>query len=196
MKHHCKIQLRNLITWQIEMPDWLITTKTIPLAKNNETKNTRNYRPIALQNAIYKIYTGILTEFILDYCQRNSITLEQAAGKTGNRGCTGQLLINKMIYEEVTANRRNLITVWLDYKKAFDSVPHSWIIKSLQPAKVPELIINAIHMSMNKWKTKVYLYGEHSTIETDYIECMKGIRQGDLMSLILFVLAVNPLSYL
>ena len=101
-----------------------------------------------------------------------------------------------MIYEERIANRRNLITVWLDYKKAFDSVPHSWIIKSLQLAKVPEPIINAIHMLMNKWKTKVYLYGEHSTIETDYIEYMKGILQGDLMSQILFVPAVNPLSLL
>ena len=28
-----------------------------------------------------------------------------------------------MIYEEVNENRRNLTTVWLDYKKAFDSIP-------------------------------------------------------------------------
>ena len=74
----------------------------------NETKNAQNYRPIALQNAIYKIYTGILEEFILDHCQRISIiTEEQATGKTGNRGCIDQLLINKMIYEEMIANRRN-----------------------------------------------------------------------------------------
>ena len=125
MKYHLKVQLKKLITCQIEMPDWLITTKTIPIAKNNETKDAQNYRPIVLQNAIYKIYTGILAEFILDHCHRNSIiTEEQAAGKTGNRVCTDQLLINKMVYEEVTSNRRNLITVWLDYKKAFDSVLH------------------------------------------------------------------------
>ena len=101
-----------------------------------------------------------------------------------------------MVYQEVTSNRRNLITVWLDFKKAFESVPHSWVIKSFQLAKVPELVINAIKSLINKWKTKVYLYGETSTIETDYIEYVKGILQGDLMSLILFVLSVNTLSFL
>ena len=40
--------------------------------------------------------------------------------------------INNMIYVEVTQHRRNLMTVWLDYKKAFDSVPHSWIIEALK----------------------------------------------------------------
>ena len=64
-----------------------------------------------------------------------------------------------MVCKEVTSNRKNLITVWLDYKKAFDSVLHSWIIKSLQLAKVPELlVINAIKSLMNKWKTKVYIH--------------------------------------
>ena len=59
------------------------------------------------------------------------------------------------------------------------------------------IAINAIDAKhMNKWKTKVYLYGEHSTIEMDYIEYMKEILQGDLMSLILFVLAVDPLFFL
>ena len=59
------------------------------------------------------------------------MTEEQAAGKLGSWGCADQLLINKMVSDEVIKNRRNLITVWLDYKKAFDSVPHSWIIESL-----------------------------------------------------------------
>ena len=57
VKHHLKIRLRNLITCQTEMTDWLIKTKTILLAKNNETKNAQNYKQIALQNAVYKMYT-------------------------------------------------------------------------------------------------------------------------------------------
>ena len=47
-------------------------------------------------------------------------------------GCKDQLLINKAILEEVRSKRRNLSTPWIDYKKAFDSVPHTWIIKSLE----------------------------------------------------------------
>ena len=106
----------------------------------------------------------------MEHCERNGIvTEEQAAGKRGNWGCADQLLINKMIYEEVVSNRRNLVTVWLDYKKAFDSVPHSWILESLKLAKVSDVIIQAISQLMLKWRTQARLNGEKENIETDFI---------------------------
>ena len=47
-------------------------------------------------------------------------------------GCVDQLLINKVVNEEVRKYRRNLFTIWLDYKKAYDSVPHEWIAETLR----------------------------------------------------------------
>ena len=209
MKGILKKNLVTMLETDIEPPERLLTSKTILLAKNTETsktillaKNTetgdpKNYRPIALQNSMYKIYTAILAEFIMDHCEENNIiTLEQAAGKKGNWGYTDQLLINKMVYEEVKSNRCNLATAWLDYKKAFDSVSHIWLIKSLELAKIPVKIIEAIKRLMVKWRTKVFLYGENSDLETSVIEYLQGVLQGDTLSLIVFVLTVNPLSYL
>ena len=161
------------------------------------TSQAQNYRPIALQNTMYKVYTAILADFIMDHCESNKIiTEEQAAGNRGSWGCSDQLLINKMIHDQFTSKRRNLVTIWLDYKKAFDSVPHSWLIRSLELAKIPERIINAIKQLMFKWKTKVYLYGENKNLGSDFINYLRGILQGDTLSLILFVLSVNPLSFL
>ena len=120
MKGILKKNLVTMLETDIEPPERLLTSKTILLAKNTETGDPKNYRPIALQNSMYKIYTAILAEFIMDHCEENNIiTPEQAAGKKGNWGCTDQLLINKMVYGEVKSNRRNLATAWLDYKKAF-----------------------------------------------------------------------------
>ena len=83
------------------------------------TSQAQNYRPIALQNTMYKVHTAILADFIMDHCESNKIiTEEQAAGKRGSWGCSDHLLINKMIYDQVTSKRRNLVTVWLDYKKS------------------------------------------------------------------------------
>ena len=120
---------------------------------------------------MHKVFTAITSEFIMDHCTTNNIvTEEQAAGKIGSWRCTDQLLINKIVYKEVTKNKSNLTTAWLDYRKAFDSVPHSWIIESLQLAKVPDKIIDVIKMLMSRWRTKLYLYGDKATIETSEIE--------------------------
>ena len=40
------------------------------------------------------------------------------------------------------------------------------------------------------------LQTDNGTITTDYIEYLRGIFQGDSLSLLLFVLSVNPLSFL
>ena len=49
---------------------------------------------------------------------------------------------------------------------------------------------------MTKWRTKLTLNGEHTSLESDELCYLKEILQGDTLSLILFILSVNPLSYL
>ena len=89
-----------------------------------------------------------------DHCEKNNIvTMEQAGGKAEVLGCTEHLLINKMVSDEVICNRRYISTVWLDFQKAFDSVPHSWLIKALELAKMPTEIINAVKSLTNNWAT-------------------------------------------
>ena len=146
---------------------------------------------------MYKVFTAIITDFTIDHCTTNNIiTEEQAAGKLGSGGCADLVLINKMVYDEVIKNKRNLTTVWLDYKKAFDSVAHSWVIESLNLAKIPDEIIEVIKMLMCKWRMKIHLYEEIDSIETSEIEYYKGIIQGDMLSLVLFILSVNTLSFI
>ena len=74
----------------IELSEELLTSKIILLAKNSKTGNPMDYRPIALQNTRYTIYTAILTEFILDHCEETEIiTMEQAACKRESWGVYG-----------------------------------------------------------------------------------------------------------
>ena len=57
---------------------------------------------------------------------------EQKGCKRNSYGCKDQLLINRMILENCCKSNRNLSTAWIDYKKAFDSVPHDWILKAIE----------------------------------------------------------------
>ena len=70
------------------------------------------------------------------------------------------ILINETVLNEVKQNHQNLVTVWLDYQKAFDSVLHEWLIESLKLAKLPPLIIAAIDTLTKTWATKAYIIRE------------------------------------
>ena len=92
--------------------------------------------------------------------------------------------------------RKNLFLMWFDYRKAFDSVPHPWIIKALELAKVPNKILIAIRNIMDLWATKVNLFTNNTSIKTNTINYITGVLQGDCLSLMLFILSINPLLFL
>eukprot|EP00111_Clytia_hemisphaerica_P013349 TCONS_00039176-protein len=107
---------------------------------------------------MYKIFTGCLNIFLCAHCETNNIvTASQNGGKTKVWGTTEQLLLHKTILKDVKNCRRNLTTVWLDYKKTFDSVPHRWLLCALELAKVPDKIVNSIRNLTKIWSTQVYL---------------------------------------
>ena len=111
-------------------------------------------------------------------------------------GCADHFLINKMVLDQVKQQRKNLFLMWSDYRKAFDSVPHRCIIKALHLANVPVKVLNAILRLMELWATKVNLFAEGTNIETESINYLTGVLQGDCLSLMLFILSVNPLSFM
>jgi hypothetical protein len=63
--------------------------------------------------------------------EHNLLPAEQKGCHSGSKGCKDQLLISKAILKDCKKRRNNLNMAWIDYQKAFDSVPHSWIEKSV-----------------------------------------------------------------
>ena len=176
--------LQKMGRGEMEIPDWLTISMTTILPKNADTHLAKNYRPIACQNISYKLYPGILNHFLYGHCSTNNIiTVEQAGGKEGVWGCTEQLLINKMILDEVRSNRRNLFMRWFDYK---NTVPHQWLIEALKLAKIPDVLLNAIVKLTEKWATEVYLHTNNTVPITDTIRYLTGGHEGDCLSLIIF----------
>ena len=123
------------------------------------------------------------------------ILTEKISGPAVSPGgmVTGQ--IDTYITEEVASNRRNLISIWLDYKKAFDSILHSFIIESLKLAKANPVIIAATE-ELTKTGLRLRLNTQNEMIETEFIKYLRGIFQGNSLSLLLLVLSVNPLFFL
>ena len=81
-------------------------------------------------------------------------------------------------------------------QKGKKAVRHNWMLKALELAKVPPNPISAINRLTKVWSTKIPLHDAKETITTDNIKYLTGLLQGDCLSLIIFILSVNPLSYL
>ena len=79
---------------------------------------------------------------------------------------------------------------WIDYKKAYDMVPHSWIIECLGLFGVVENIKSLLVNSMEKWKVMVC----SGNSKLGEVEIKRGIFQGNSISPLVFVVALIPLS--
>ena len=109
----------------------------------------------------------------------------------GSRGSKHQLLIDQSA-EDARSRRTNLAISWIDYKKAYDSVPHSWILECLRLYKIDPRLVTFIKQSMSHWRTT--LSANSKSIADVTIKC--GIYQGDALPPLLFCIALNPLSAL
>ena len=86
--------------------------------------------------------------------------------------------------------------IWLDFKKGYDLVPHSWIVEALRLAKIPKQIISAITHLIGRWKREFNIPTVDGNITIGDIIYNKGVLQGDFHAVILFILSRNPLSFL
>ena len=93
-------------------------------------------------------------------------------------------------------NNRKLCTAYIDYQKAYDSVPHTWLVKSLRIYVIEARIINCLSTMMQKWSTIFHVRGQKEAVRTDPIRIKRGLYQGDSLSPLWFCLALNPLSML
>ena len=90
-----------------------------------------------------------------------------------------------------TFNRHtNLGMAWIDYKKAYDIVSQSWILKSLGLVQMPENIVQFIRKSMKNWNTNMTSCGEYLA----NVDIRKVILQGDSLSTLIFVICMTPLT--
>ena len=167
------------IEHQESLPNWFTTAQTYLLSKYKDTENPKNYRPIACLSTSYKVLPSILTERSYTHITKNNILPEEQRGCVRNSyGSKDHLLINKMIIENCKKMKKNLSMSWIDFRKAYDSFPHSWILKTLQMYRFNEKLIKFMETSMSNWKTTMKLCYNDGCI-TDQIKIKRGISQGD-----------------
>ena len=140
-----------------------------------------------------KLLTGIINEKVYDYLNQQNVLSEKQKGcQRRARGTKGQLLIDKAVVRNSRRSKTNLKEAWVDLRKAYDMVPQSGILKTLELVGTATNIIELLKRSMQSWRT-VLFSGKN---RLGKVNIRRGIFQGDSLSSLLFVVALSPVTIL
>ena len=170
------------------VPSWLTEGRTALLWKGNIASN---YRPITCLPLMWKLFSGVIADQIYGHLDLQTLLSEEQKGYRKRSRRTNDLLyIDGAVIREVKSRKKNLAMALIDYMKAYDMVPHSWIKECLDLFGVAENIRTLLVNSMEKWRVMLC----EGNSEFGEVDIKRGIFQGDSLSPLVFVLVLIPLS--
>ena len=94
---------------------------------------------------------GVIAEEMHNYLEQEKILLEGQKGcKRGSPGTKDQLLIDMTVLKDSKKRRTNLSMAWIDYSKAYDLVPHSWVNECIEMSRIAEKF--RMFLLMQQWR--------------------------------------------
>ena len=175
--------MNKIITKEDNIPESWYTSKTVLVPKTKKP-TVKDLRPIALTNATYKLFMGILKTKIEHHIRYIKEESEVQAGFTKNRRISDNLIVLDYCVKESFKRKKNLYLISIDFQKAFDSIKRDTLIYALKKYRIHPLIIDVIANIYSKDKTQLYF----NSIHQDDINITSGIRQGCNGSSNLFLL--------
>ena len=174
------------------VPRWLTRGRTSLLQKDNSKDNVvSNYRLITCLPLMWKLLTDVIADQICAYLYQEKLSPDEKKGcRKGSRSANDLLYIDRTVIKEVKSRNKNLAMAWIDCKKDYDMVPHSWIIECLDFFGVAENIKSLLVNSMEKCKAMLC----SGNSKSDKAEIKRCIFQEDSLSPLVFVLALTPSS--
>jgi len=154
-----------------------------------DSRRPQNLRPISLMNTLTKAFTNLIYNRLIKYVERNQILNETQFGFRRGRSTKqySRMLLN--IIEDSKKWNKPLHLIILDIGKAFDSIQHKLIEKILSYIKVPKIATNVIMDLYKNAKSRLKIEDYWG----DTFQFKRPIWQGDSLSPLLFILAINPI---
>ena len=168
--------------------DWKLA-HIVPIHKEGDKNDIKNYRPISLTSIISKLFEKCIRDELLLECQH--LLHDTQHGFLPLKSCTAQLVTFSHDIS-VGLNSNNLIDViYLDFAKAFDTVNHDIILEKLKNEyNIDGLMLKFIKDYLQGRKQRVTVNGTLSDIRA----VKSCVPQGSILGPLLFVLFINSMQ--
>jgi hypothetical protein len=120
------------------LPGDLKTSLTTLLHKKGDLRVVANYRPIALADALAKDYTKAITEILSSFAEEEGILSESQQGFRPMRGVTDAIRMATSAIEDAHLAHQDLHITYVDFSRAFNTVPHDGLKRVLTLLGFPE----------------------------------------------------------
>ena len=116
----------------------------VSLFKKGDRYNPESYRGITLVNIIAKIFSLILRNRLNTWCEEENVFNDNQFGFCGKRSTADAIFLLHSIIRRVLSHNNKLWYIFIDYKRAFDTVDRDALWLKLIQSGCSSKIINII----------------------------------------------------
>ena len=166
----------------------------VPVHKKDDPSKVENYRGITLRSSLSKLFTAILNNRLYDYATKKGILKDEQGGFRKMHGTVDSIFILKMLIDKYVKSKpqrqRNLLfSCFVDFSKAFDSVPRNKLFDKLRTVGIKGRVLEVLMSMYSNDKSAVKIKNK---ISQSFL-CHNGVKQGCMLSPTLFNIYLSDL---